>query len=190
MEPFQRLIVEEIFAQGRVEALVTVPKGQGKTCLMAALAVYHLIVTTNANAFVGASTKIQADEMFRFIAHYIESEPQIAARLLLRRSTREVRSMQGQGFLRVLASDDSKQGGKSQGYNPTLALIDELHAHESSTLYTDLRSGLFKNHGILVTITTAGWDQESVLGQLRQGFLEADQNGGTVERGLIVKGAE
>jgi phage terminase large subunit-like protein len=50
----------------------------------------------------------------------------------------------------VLASDDSKQGGKKQGLNPTLALIDELHAHENDNLYVDMRSGLFKRDGLLV----------------------------------------
>lgn len=182
VEPFTDKIVREVFAEGRVELLVLLPKGNGKTAMMAALAVWHLLVTPNANTFIGAATKIQADEMFRFISHYVESEPEIAERLLLRKSTRELRSMRDQGFLRVLASDDSKQGGKSQGYNPTLALIDELHAHEGDSLYTDMRSGLFKNRGVLVTITTAGWDQESVLGKLREGFLSADQHGGTIER--------
>lgn len=182
VEPFQERIIREVFATGRVEVLVLLPKGNGKTAMMAALAVWHLIVVPNANTFIGAATKIQADEMFRFIAHYVESEPEIADRLLLRRSTRELRSVRDQGFLRVLASDDSKQGGKSQGYNPTLALIDELHAHEGASLYTDMRSGLFKNRGVLVTITTAGWDRESVLGKLREGFLAADQHGGTIQR--------
>jgi phage terminase large subunit-like protein len=162
------------------------PKGNAKTTLMAALAVWHLLTVRNANVFVGAATKLQADELFRFAAHFIESEPELGERLLLRRSTREVRSLSDQGFIRVLASDDSRQGGKAQGYNPTLALVDELHAHETDSLYIDLRSGLFKNRGLLVTITTAGHDQDSVLGQLRQGFLDVKASGGKLERDLVV----
>jgi phage terminase large subunit-like protein len=76
-------------------------------------------------------------------------------------------------------------GGKAQGFNPTLALIDELHAHENDNLYVDMRSGLFKRGGLLVVITTAGWDLQSVLGLLRTNFLEADQRGGTVDTGLV-----
>lgn len=182
LEGFQRLIIREIFAEGRVEALVLIPKGQAKTTLMAALGIYHLLITRNANVYVGAADKIQADELYRFAAHFVDSEPELAAVLKVLRGTREIRSKRDQGFLRVLASDDSKQGGKRQGFNPTLALLDELHAHENDALYTDMRSGLFKRGGLLVTITTAGWDLEGVLGRLRQSFLDADQEGGSVER--------
>ena len=182
LEGFQRLIVREIFSDGRVELLVLIPKGQAKTTLMAALSIYHLLITRNANCYVGAADKIQADELYRFAAHFVDSEPELQQHLIVRRSTKEVRSRRDQGFLKVLASDDSKQGGKRQGFNPTLALLDELHAHENDKLYTDMRSGLFKRHGLLVTITTAGWDLEGVLGRLRASFLEADQNGGSVER--------
>lgn len=182
LEGFQRLIIREIFATGRVELLVLIPKGQAKTTLMAALAIYHLLITRNANCYIGAADKIQADEMYRFAAHFVDSEPELAAHLKVLRGTRQILSRRDQGFLLVLASDDSKQGGKRQGFNPTLALLDELHAHENANLYDDMRSGLFKRHGLLVTITTAGWDLEGVLGKLRQSFLECDQTGGSVER--------
>ena len=185
LEGFQRLIIREIFATGRVELLVLIPKGAAKTTLMAALAIYHLLITRNANVYVGAADKIQADEMYRFAAHFVESEPELGQRLKVLKGTREIRSRVDQGFLRVLASDDSKQGGKRQGFNPTLALLDELHAHENDNLYIDMRSGLFKRGGLLVTITTAGWDLEGVLGRLRASFLEADTAGGTVERGQV-----
>lgn len=174
LEGFQRLILREIFTTGRVELLVLIPKGHAKTTLMAALAIYHLLITNNANIYIGAADKVQADEMYRFAAHFAESEGEIAARLKVLRGTREIRSRVDQGFLRVLASDDSKQGGKRQGFNPTLALIDELHAHENDNLYIDMRSGLFKRKGLLVTITTAGWDLEGVLGKLRASFLETE----------------
>lgn len=152
---------------------------------MAALAIYHLLITQNANVYIGAADRIQADEMYRFAAHFAESTPTIAARVKVLRGTREIRSRVDQGFIRVLASDDSKQGGKRQGFNPTLALIDELHAHENDNLYIDMRSGLFKRHGMLVTITTAGWDLDGVLGTLRQNFLEAAD----LERGLVATAA-
>lgn len=189
VEPFTELIVREVLAKGRVEALILLPKSNGKTALMAALAVYHLLVTPNANCFIGAATVVQAKEMYRFACHYVESEPEIGRHLHIKRGTREIRCVRDQGFLFILASDDSKQGGKAQGFNPTLALIDELHAHENPSLYVDMRTGLFKNNGLLIVITTAGWDAESVLGLLRAQFLEADQHGGTVERGLLVEAA-
>lgn len=186
IEPFLRLIIREVFVTGRVELLCLLPKGNGKTFLFAALAVFHLLTVANANCYIGAADKIQADEMYRFACHFVESEPELEALLLVRKSTREIRSRRDNGFIRVLASDDSKLGGKKQGFNPTLALIDELHAHDNSNLYTDMRSGLFKRKGLIVTITTAGSDEESVLGVLRRGFLDFEARGGTVQRDLVV----
>lgn len=199
LEGFQRLILRTIFqgdenerqwmpgasqARELTEALVLIPKGQAKTTLMAALAVYHLLVTPNAQCFVGAADKIQASELYRTAAHFIQSEPELDALAKVLGGTLEIRSRRDQGFIRVLASDDSRQGGKRQGFNPTLALIDELHAHENDSLYTDMRSGLFKRNGLLVTITTAGWDMHGALGALRASFLSADESGGSVKRSL------
>jgi hypothetical protein len=124
--------------------------------------------------------------MYRFMVHFIESEPELLERLLVRQSTREIRSKIDQGFARVLASDDSKQGGKRQGLNATFFDLDELHAHENDNLYIDARSGLFKRNGRLWTITTAGWDPDSLLGRVRAGFLAVGESGGSVERGLRV----
>lgn len=166
------LVLREVFTDGRVELLVLLPKGNYKTTLFAALAVFHLLTVKNAQCYIGASDKTQADEMYRFAAHFAESDDRIAGMALVRRSTREVRSEVDRGFIRVLASDDSRLGGKRQGFNPTLALIDELQAHENENLYADMRSGVFKRRGLIVTITTAGSDEESVLGRLRAGFLE------------------
>ncbi len=180
MEGFQRLIVREIFATGRVELLVLIPKGQAKTTLMAALAIYHLLITRNANCYIGAADRIQADEMYRFAAHFVESEPELEAHLKVLRGTREIRSRRDQGFLRVLASDDSKQGGKRQGFNPTLALLDELHAHENDNLYIDMRSGLFKRHGLLVTITTAVGILKAYLANCVNRFLRRTRPAGVL----------
>ncbi|MGH8527827.1 MAG: hypothetical protein ACREXY_27490, partial [Gammaproteobacteria bacterium] len=77
LEGFQRLILRLIFA-GLVELLVLIPKGQAKTTLMAALAVYHLLVTQNANCYIGAATKVQAEELYRFACHFVQSEPELA----------------------------------------------------------------------------------------------------------------
>lgn len=181
LEGFQLLILRTLFASGRVELLVLIPKGHAKTTLMAALAIFHLLITPNANCYIGAADKIQAGEMYRFACHFVQSEPEISARLNVLGGTKEIRSRVDQGFLLVLASDDSKQGGKRQGFNPTFALLDELHAHENDSLYTDMRSGLFKRSGLLCTITTAGWDLEGALGRLRQSFLDVPD----IERGLV-----
>lgn len=187
LEPHLLLICWELFVKGRVELIVLLPKGNGKTSLMAALAVFHLVTVKNAKVFIGAADSVQAGEMYDFAAHFVDSNPELQALAKVLESTRRIKSRRDRGFIRILASDQSKQGGKRQAFNPTLALVDELHAHENDNLYVDLRSGVFKRAGILVVISTAGHDEEeSVLGRVRKLMLTSDQRGGTVERDRII----
>jgi phage terminase large subunit-like protein len=189
LEPFQKFILRAAFKSGRAELLVLLPKGNGKTLLFAALAVFHLLTTRNAECFIGAADKEQADTMYRFARHFVESEPELAAVLEVRRSTREIRSRRDQGFIRVLASDQSKAGGRRHSYNPSLALIDELHAHDNANLYLALRSATFKRGGLVITISTAGHDEEhSTLGEKRARMYEHEHAGGRVRRGLRLDG--
>lgn len=158
-----------------VELLSLLPKGNGKTTIFGGVAVFHLLTVQNAQCFIAASDKEQADEMFRFAEHFVESEPEIQRLLIVRPSTRTIRARRGGGRLRVLASDKTQAGGKRHSYSPTLALIDELHAHENTNIYTALRSAIWKRAGKMATITTAGHDEEGVLGKLRKGMLEFPQ---------------
>jgi phage terminase large subunit-like protein len=175
------------FKTGRAELLVLLPKGNGKTLLFAALAVFHLLTVKNAECFIGAADKDQAATMFRFASHFVESEPELKARLAVRESTKTIRSKRDQGFIKVLASDDSKGGGKRHSYNPSLALIDELHAHDNDNLYTALRSATFKRGGLVITISTAGHDEEnSPLGIKRAEVFAYEHSGGKVRRELCV----
>lgn len=187
LDPFQLFILKEVFERGRSELLVLLPKGNGKTCLFAALAVYHLLTVRNAECFIAAADAEQAKTMYRFARHFVESEPELAALLEIRQSMREIRSKRDLGFIRVLASDQSKAGGRRHSYNPTLALIDELHAHDNDSLYTALRSATFKRGGVVVTISTAGHDEEnSTLGIKRARCYAFAHSGGTLQRGLRI----
>lgn len=56
----------------------------------------------------------------------------------------------------------------ADGVIPTLALVDELHRHKSADLYGIFRDGLGPRQGRMVTISTAGDDEDSPLGKLRQ----------------------
>lgn len=187
LEPFQLLVLREFFVTGRVELLVLLPKGNGKTLLFAGVAVFHLLTVSNAQAFVGAADREQADQLFQFAQHFAEggdSPKWVQSRLIVRAATREIRVKGSLGKLKVLASDSSQSGGKRHSFNPTLALIDELHAHDKPHLYTAMRSAVFKRRGLIVVISTAGHDELGVLGQMRSGYHALDTQGGTVEAGL------
>lgn len=158
LEPFQRKIVAELFADRR-EALILIPRGNGKTTLLAALALWHLLSRPDARIAIGAASREQASVLFD-IARGMASHPQIAKRVAITR--REIRTEHG--WLKIVSSD----GPKQHGLILTLAIVDELHAHRNDELYTALRTGLLKvPDAQLWTISTAGIGEESALGNLR-----------------------
>ncbi|MDQ3678645.1 MAG: hypothetical protein M3401_17910, partial [Actinomycetota bacterium] len=63
LEPFQRRIVRAANGPER-ELLVLLPRGQGKTTLLAALALHHLLTVENAAVYCAASSRDQARILF------------------------------------------------------------------------------------------------------------------------------
>ena len=173
LEPFQRLILREFFA-GRRELLVLIPRGNGKTTLFAALALFHLLTEPQPAVYVAAAGRDQARLTFE-IARRFARHPLIEGRVTPRFNELRV----ADGFLRILSSD----APRAHGLQPTLALVDELHAHANPDLYVALKTALGKREDSrLITISTAGYARESVLGKLRERALSLPdiERGGTL----------
>jgi phage terminase large subunit-like protein len=174
LEPFQRTILEAYF-DGCTETVVLLPKKNGKTTLLAALALYHLIYTPDAACYIAASAYKQAGIMYDQLCGFVERKgtdgrlrPEAATlqkRVLLRKGTKEVRSRRDSGKIQVLSGD--KDTG--DGVIPTLALIDELHRHkDGGQLYGVMVDGLIARNGQAITISTAGESHKTALGRLRR----------------------
>src|SRR5215471_657391 len=165
LEAFQRRMLAEHF-KGATEVVIVIPKKNGKTTLLGAVALFHLAEVPEAEVVIGASTRDQARILFKQAAG------------LVRRSGLDdlfdVKSGYGEvrltGYatkdgprVRVLAADVMG----ADGVIPTLALVDELHRHPSGDLYGVFRDGLGPRDGQMITISTAGVALDSPLGLLR-----------------------
>ena len=158
LEPFQEQIAAEAFADAR-ELLVLIPRGNGKTTICAALALFHLLTEPRPAAYVAAASRDQARILFEQARDFAR-HPLIAPKI----TTRHLELRVPGGYLRVLASD----APKVHGLTPSLALVDELHAHKDAELYLALLTAMLKRPGArMVTISTAGFDAASALGKLR-----------------------
>ena len=160
IHPFQARLLEPVFG-GVTELVVIIPKKNGKTTLLAALALFHLLVVEEAEAVIGASSRDQATILFNQAAKMVR-RANLEPWFQVKTGYREVRARGGR--LRVLAAD----AATADGVIPTLALVDELHRHASGELYTVFRDGLGPRNGQMVTISTAGYDEDSPLGILRR----------------------
>lgn len=152
------------YFEGAKESLILISKKNGKTTLLAALGLYHLLVTDDAACYIGAASRDQASILFEQATGYVRRSPWLQEHVELKVGFREIRSKRDSGRLRVLASD----ANTADGVIPTLALVDELHRHKNSDLYAVFRDGLGPRHGQMITISTAGDDENSPLGMLRQ----------------------
>ena len=167
LEPFQREMLADYFA-GATESLILISKKNGKSTLLAAIALHHLMTTPSAECVIAAASRDQATILYDQAAGFVRRTEALHARLDVKRGYREIRRRNGPGRIRVLASDVDT----ADGVIPTLAMVDELHRHRSADLYGVFRDGLGPRGGRMVTISTAGDDEDSPLGRMRTAAYE------------------
>lgn len=174
-------MLEEFFAGAR-ETLILQPKKNGKTALLAALALHHLLTVDEADVAIVAESQKQALRMFlaargfvrRSFRKVANSERYLAptgAELLVLPGFREIRRMEAgrrspkdwDGQVVVYANDP----GTFDGWLGTLGFIDEYHRSDSAEVYGLMREGIGPRDGQMITISTAGNDEASPLGELR-----------------------
>ncbi len=169
LEPWQREVVRDLYGtldeHGRRryrEALIGVARKNGKSVLAGALALYHLCFDgePGAEVYSLAASKDQARVVFGEARALAEASP-VLSRVL--RVYRNVIEHPASGSVyRVLSSEDRL----AHGYNPSFAVVDELHVHQSPDLYLAVRTAMgAREEPLLLAITTAGWDRESILWQ-------------------------
>ena len=169
LEPFQRVLLADYFAGVR-ETLVLLSKKNGKTTLLSALALFHLMSypgEAGAECVIAAASRDQATILYDQAGGFVRRTPGLAIRVVAKRGYREIRSLRNHGRIRVLAADVDT----ADGVIPTLALVDEMHRHKSASLYGVFRDGLGPRDGQMLTISTAGDSEQSALGLMRTAAL-------------------
>lgn len=176
LEDFQAKVVEDLFA-GYPEIWLIVPEGNGKTTLMAALALYHGNFKPGAEVLMAASSRDQCELMYRQAVGFIErAEGALSHWFRPYDGYRRIKCLKSRGRIQVFAAD-ARTG---DGVIPTLALIDELHRHRDLNLFRTWRGKLEKRDGQLVTISTAGepgGEFENARKRIRETATEALRDG-------------
>jgi phage terminase large subunit-like protein len=165
LEPFQRRIVAA--ANGRERELaILLPRGNGKTSLTAAYALWRLI-RGPGSIYCAAASREQARILYEYAARYarvLDHAHVIDRHLELRLCPDPSQPRIFTRHLRVLAADAPRLHGLTYG----LAIVDELHAHPNDQVYLALLTALAKQPGAkLIVISSAGQGADSPLGRLR-----------------------
>ena len=183
LELWQYLLVSELL-RGRLEkrpayyeGLVGLARKNSKSTLSSALALYGLVLEPallgdgGAEVYAAAAAKDQARIVFGAAKRMVEKSPALLDWVKVYRDALYVPSTDA--TFRVLSSDAPLQ----HGLNPSLVIIDELHAHRDPELYFALTTGdAAREQSLVVSISTAGITLEgSILGDVYQRSQETEE---------------
>lgn len=163
LRPWQREIIAALFDDPRPrQGLLSLPRGNGKSTLAAALGLYGLFAdgVEGAQVLCVASDERQARIVFNAARRMVELEP------LLLEQTQIF-----QNRLYVPETDSTlyplpAEPGALQGYDPSLAIVDELHVVTDAVWESvSLASGK-RDRSLVLAISTPAGDPDSIMWRL------------------------
>lgn len=175
LQPWQVWIVASLFGWVRKDngrrryrqALVLVPRKNGKSALAAAIGLYMLAADGEygAEVYSGATSEKQAFEVFRPARQMAMRTPQMCNRFSLEIAAKAIVSTEkGSRFEPLI-------GKPGDGASPSCAIIDEYHEHDTDNLVETMRTGMgARDEPLLLMITTAG---DNIGGPCYQAMLDA-----------------
>jgi phage terminase large subunit-like protein len=162
LEEHERMIFGPIF-DGVTENTVLIPKKNGKTTMIGALALFALFSVPDCEIVCAAASRDQATLLFNAARGFVARTPGLKDHFDVLKGFREIRPVSGIGRLRVIAADSAT----ADGWLGDIAIADELGRWKSQELWSILRAGVGPRDGQILTISTAADDQLSPLGILR-----------------------
>lgn len=162
-----RALYERDDTTGRLRyrrALIGLPRKQGKSLMMSAVGVYGMIAgEAGAEVYAIANDRQQARIIFNEAKLQIVNSPLLSSEAKIYRDAIEM--VRFGSVFRVLSSEFKGQAG----LNPSLVLFDELWGQASSDLYDQMTLGSgARVEPLVISITTAGYDLDSLAGKLYQ----------------------
>lgn len=172
----QREFVELIYGpkkhDGRRQvslAIKSAPKGNGKTGLVAGLALCHLLGPESeirGEVYSAAIDRQQAGIMFNEMEAIIRTVPEFASRVNLQRFNKKIEVLEGDGALSIYEAL-SADARRAHGLAPSLWVYDELAQAKDRTLLDNLVEGMGKRSEALgIVISTQAASDDHPLSQL------------------------
>ena len=168
LQPWQRRLLQRLYGWKRKDgarrfrhAYISVAKKNGKSALLSALALYHLVADGEAGAevYCCACDRDQARIVWEESKNMVEASKTLGRRLDLVPSTKRIVYSATKSFFHAISSI----AGSKEGYNASLVIIDELHRQPNDDLFRTLQySGAARRQPLFVCITTAGVDRNSI----------------------------
>jgi phage terminase large subunit-like protein len=180
LEPWQVLFVCAIYGikiketklRKHKKVLLQIPRKNGKSMLISGLAMYHLVILDNQEILCAANTTFQVrDVLFKMMTEFSKFLDPKKKRL--KRFYNSIKY--NKNNLYAVSSDASTK----DGYNISIALLDEVEEAVSSAMYDVCRSSqASRTEPLIFLIMTAGFDRTNFAFEIRQHCI--DMLAGTV----------
>jgi len=168
LEPWQQAIIANLFGWKRPDGtrryrkgLIFVPCGNGKTTLIAGIALYLLFCDgePGAEIYSVAGKRDQAAIAHDIAKTMIENEPELTRRAHIFKSTKRILYEASNSLYMPLAAEAQLNfGSDAHG-----VLFDELHVQPNAELYNTMISRMrSRRQPLFISVTTAGYDTESI----------------------------
>ena len=144
-------------------ALVGLGRKNGKSLIGSCMGLYGLVADgePGAEVYSCAGDRQQARIVFGEAKKMVQMDPDLSRELTLYKDAIEFKRTGG--VYRVLSADAELQ----QGLNPSFVIFDEVHVQPDEDLWNTMVLGMgTRRQPFMVGITTAGYDDETLLGRL------------------------
>ena len=148
-------------------AYIEIPKKNGKSTMGSGLALYLLVGDgePGAEIYSAAADRKQAGIVFDEAANMVSASKPLAKHLIVTPSTKHITHMASRSKYVALSADVPT----AEGLNIHGLIFDELHAQPNRNMWDTLRyGGAARDQPLLISITTAGVDRQSICYEQHQ----------------------
>ncbi|MCX7335747.1 MULTISPECIES: terminase large subunit [Methylobacterium] len=173
MRPWQKRFIRDVYEPHGLDnrrrvrrAILSIARKNGKTALIAALVLVHLVgpeAIANGEIYSAANDREQAAQVFKVAAQIVRADPELAALCRVVDSTKHISCYSNGSFYKAV----SAEAGTKHGLNPSLVIFDELAQARNRELYDVLDTSMgARAEPLFITISTQSNDPEHILSKL------------------------
>jgi phage terminase large subunit-like protein len=177
LDKWQKAFIRDIYEPQRIlrdgsqrravrRAILSMARKNGKTALIAALALAHLVgpvAEVHGEIYSAANDRDQASIVFKFAKQIVELEPELLKEIDIVPSTKTMIGRRMGTVYRAV----SAEAGTKHGYLPSVVIYDELAQAKNRDLYDVLDTSFgARAEPLFIVISTQSNDPEHVLSRL------------------------
>ncbi len=172
LRPFQKKFIQDVYGPEKADirivrrAILAMGRKNGKSVLVAALALVHLVgpeAVINGEIYSAANDREQAALIFKYAAQIVRGTPELLEYVKIVDSTKTMICFLNGSIYRAV----SAEAGTKFGLNPTVVIYDELAQAKNRELYDALDTSMAaREEPLFIVISTQSNDPQHILSQL------------------------